>query len=145
MGSFGFYYNKFNKIKIINFKNKLKTNFTKYTMIDKFQLEFAFNQDIPTEDLGKGVSRKIMSYCDGLMLVRVFFEKDAIGTLHNHPHLQMSYVAEGAFEVTIGDESKKLSKGDVFFAPSMVYHGVKCIEPGELVDVFNPMREDFLK
>ncbi len=109
------------------------------------ELQFAKEVEIPLESLGEGVSRKIMTYCDGLMLVRVFFEKEAIGAIHNHPHLQMSYVAEGSFEVTIGAEIQILNKGDVFYAPSLVFHGVKCLAKGELVDVFNPKREEFLK
>jgi len=103
------------------------------------------DNDIDWDDLGAGVKRKIMAYDDNLMLVKVEFEKDAIGSIHNHPHLQMSYVAKGSFEVTMGDNKKILNEGDVFFAPTMVFHGVLCLEPGILIDVFNPHREDFLK
>ncbi len=103
------------------------------------------DSQIDWEDLGAGVKRKIMAYDDQLMLVKVSFERDAIGTLHNHPHLQMSYVAEGRFEVTMGNDRKILEKGDVFFAPSNVFHGVRCLEAGLLIDIFNPHRADFLK
>jgi quercetin dioxygenase-like cupin family protein len=57
----------------------------------------------------------------------------------------MSYVAEGTFEVLIGDDKKVLSSGDVFFVPSGEVHGVVCVEKGLLIDVFNPVRKDFLK
>jgi len=103
------------------------------------------DKDIDWEDLGDGVKRKIMAYDENLMLVKVDFEKGAIGALHHHPHLQMSYVAKGTFEVTMGENKKILSEGDVFFAPSNVTHGVVCLEAGLLIDVFNPHREDFLK
>lgn len=100
--------------------------------------------DLPWENLGAGIKRKIMAYNNQLMLVKVAFEKGAIGTLHQHPHVQMSYVAEGSFEVTVGNDKKTLHKGDVFFAESSILHGVLCLEEGLLVDVFNPAREDFL-
>ena len=103
------------------------------------------DNDIDWEDLGAGVKRKIMAYDDQLMLVKVEFEKGAIGTIHNHPHLQMSYVAKGSFEVTMGGDKKILNEGDVFFATSNVFHGVLCLEAGLLIDIFNPHREDFLK
>ena len=103
------------------------------------------NSDLAWQDLGDGIKRKIMAYDDHLMLVKVSFEQGAIGTLHQHPHLQMSYVAEGSFEVTVGDRKKILNKGDVFFAISNVIHGVICLEEGLLIDVFNPAREDFLQ
>ncbi len=102
------------------------------------------DSDLPWDDLGAGIKRKIMTYNDQMMLVKVAFEKGAIGVLHQHPHLQMSYIAEGRFEVTMGDSVKTLSKGDVFFALSNIIHGVVCLEEGLLIDVFNPAREDFL-
>lgn len=102
------------------------------------------DRDIDWEELGNGVKRKIMAYDEQLMLVKVDFEKGAIGTIHNHPHLQLSYVAKGSFEVTMGDGKKILNEGDVFFAPTLVFHGVVCLEAGLLIDIFNPHREDFL-
>jgi len=102
------------------------------------------DHDIDWEELGDGVKRKIMAYDNQLMLVKVDFEKGAVGTIHNHPHLQLSYVAKGSFEVTMGDDKKILNEGDVFFAPTMVFHGVVCLEAGLLVDIFNPHREDFI-
>ncbi|WP_316805147.1 cupin domain-containing protein [Pedobacter nototheniae] len=103
------------------------------------------DNDIDWEVLGAGVKRKIMAYDERLMLVKVDFEKGAVGVIHQHPHLQMSYVAEGSFEVSMADEKKILHKGDVFFARSNVFHGVVCLEAGLLIDIFNPHREDFLK
>jgi len=102
------------------------------------------DNDLTWEDLGAGVKRKVMPFDDNLMLVKVAFEKDAVGAIHNHPHLQVSYVAKGSFEVSMGNEKRVLNEGDVFFAPSNVFHGVVCLEAGLLVDIFNPHREDFL-
>ncbi|KQS41895.1 cupin domain-containing protein [Pedobacter sp. Leaf194] len=102
------------------------------------------DNDLPWEDLGAGVKRKVMPFDDNLMLVKVAFEKDAVGAIHNHPHLQVSYVAKGSFEVSMGNEKRVLNEGDVFFAPSNVFHGVVCLQEGLLIDIFNPHREDFL-
>lgn len=100
---------------------------------------------IPYIDLGGGIKRKIMTYSDELMVTKVAFEKGSLGTIHNHPHLQISYVAKGKFEVTMGEEKKILQEGDLFYAPSMLSHGVVCLEEGMLIDVFNPKRDDFLE
>jgi quercetin dioxygenase-like cupin family protein len=96
------------------------------------------------QDLGDGVQRKIFGYDNRVMMVKVKFERDAVGVLHNHPHTQISYVESGVFETTIGEDKKVLKKGDGFYIPSNVSHGVICIEAGMLVDVFSPHREDFL-
>ncbi|MES2518724.1 MAG: cupin domain-containing protein [Bacteroidota bacterium] len=101
--------------------------------------------EIAWEELSGGLKRKIMSYDNDVMLMKVAFEKGGIGTLHSHPHKQISYIAKGKFEVTIGEDTKILSEGDVYFAPSSITHGVVCLEEGLLIDVFNPMREDLIK
>ena len=96
------------------------------------------------EQVEPKIKRQIVSYDDHLMMVHVLFEKGGVGDLHHHPHSQVTHIASGKFEVTIGDETKELSKGDCFFIPSNTIHGVSCLESGLLVDVFSPMREDFI-
>ncbi|CAM3731027.1 cupin domain-containing protein [Aquirufa aurantiipilula] len=102
------------------------------------------DQDIPWSDIEPGIQRKIMAHNDQLMLIKVRFSQGAIGSLHHHPHTQASYVSKGKFEVTISGDKKILQAGDVYFVPSQEIHGVICLEDGELIDVFNPAREDFL-
>jgi quercetin dioxygenase-like cupin family protein len=106
---------------------------------------FQQQQEILWEDLGKGVKRQVFGYDDHLMVVKVKFEKGAIGTLHSHLHSQASYVADGVFDVTIGEEKKILKAGDGFYVQPHVIHGVTCLEAGMLVDSFSPYREDFVK
>jgi quercetin dioxygenase-like cupin family protein len=106
---------------------------------------FIENGSIPTEQVDPGVSRKIMAYDDKLMLVKVNFEKGGIGTLHHHTHSQISHVESGVFEVEIDGEKKVLNSGDAFYIPPNVVHGAVCLEAGVLIDVFSPMREDFIK
>ena len=91
------------------------------------------------------IQRQIVGYNNSIMMVNVRFEKGGVGTLHYHTHTQVTHISEGTFEVTIGNETKILKKGDSFFIPSNVMHGVVCIEKGMLIDVFSPVREDFLK
>lgn len=95
-------------------------------------------------DLGAGIKRKIMAYNDTMMLVKVAFESGAVGVLHQHPHTQASYVSKGVFDISIDGVTKRLHAGDVYFVPSELIHGAVCIESGELVDIFSPMREDFV-
>jgi quercetin dioxygenase-like cupin family protein len=105
---------------------------------------FVCNNEVLMEDLGAGVSRKIMAYSDNIMAVEVHFEKDAIGPLHNHPHEQLTYVLSGKFEFTIGDETKTVGPGDTLYKEPNVIHGCRCLEPGVLLDNFTPVRKDFL-
>jgi quercetin dioxygenase-like cupin family protein len=96
------------------------------------------------EEAGPGITRKIMAYDKTVMMVKVAFEKGAVGTVHKHHHTQSTYIESGTFEVEIDGEKKILKKGDGFFISSDILHGVVCRHEGVLIDVFHPMREDFV-
>jgi quercetin dioxygenase-like cupin family protein len=106
---------------------------------------FIENSEIPWEEVDKGMKRKIMAYDDKLMVVKVEFEKGGIGVLHQHYHSQITHVESGRFEVQINGEKKILAAGDAFYIPPNVLHGAICLEAGVLIDVFSPMREDFIE
>ena len=106
--------------------------------------EFQFEQEIPWEDVGNGIQRQIYGYDEQIMLVKAKFEKGGVGSLHQHPHVQVTYVESGVFEMTIGAETKTIRKGDGYYVPPHVFHGCVCVEPGMLIDAFSPLREDFL-
>ena len=105
---------------------------------------FLHAADTPWNVLGAGVRRQILGTTSDLMLVRVDFERGAVGAVHNHPHRQVTWVAAGRFRVQVGTEFRELTQGDCFLAHANVPHGVEALESGTLIDVFTPMREDFL-
>lgn len=95
-------------------------------------------------ELAPGNTRRVLIHLPELMQVEFGFEKGAVGALHSHPHVQVSYVAEGRFEVTIGDQTAIVGQGGSFIVPSGVTHGVVALEKGRLIDAFTPHRADFL-
>ena len=106
---------------------------------------FISNENVEWEPINEKIRRKIMAYEESLMLVYVEFKSGGVGAVHQHPHVQMTYVESGVFEVEIASKKKILKAGDVFHIPSNVWHGAVCLEDGVLLDVFSPIREDFLK
>ncbi|QIA65417.1 cupin domain-containing protein [Vibrio astriarenae] len=105
---------------------------------------FVYNKDITLEDLGEGISRKVLAHNDNMMAVEVHFESGAIGAMHSHPHEQLTYVLSGKFEFTIGDETKVVEAGDTMYKEPNIEHGCVCLEAGTLIDNFTPMRKDFV-
>ena len=105
---------------------------------------FVYAKDRAAEDLGGGVSRKVLAHDGGLMQVEVRFETGAVGPLHSHPHEQLTYVLSGEFEFTIGDETKLVRAGDTMYKKSGVMHGCRCLKQGVLIDTFTPQRDDYL-
>lgn len=98
----------------------------------------------PKETIEPGIQRQFLGFNNQLMAVRVWFDEGAVGELHTHPHTQVSYVESGRFKVTVGAEEKALKAGDSFFVAPGTRHGAICLEKGVLIDMFSPMREDFL-
>ncbi|MFP5077764.1 cupin domain-containing protein [Rhizobium sp. YIM 134829] len=96
------------------------------------------------QDTPDGNKRRIICYTAELMMVEFAFEAGGEGWIHDHPHVQSSYVAEGSFDVTIDGRTERLKAGDSFIVPSGLKHGVKALEKGRLVDCFTPHRADFL-
>ena len=106
---------------------------------------FVFNETCRATDCEPGVTRKVLCYSEELMMCEITFEKGAQGNFHSHAHRQITYVAEGIFSFTIGEETRVVKKGDSVYMPADVRHGVTCLEAGKLVDVFCPMRQEFLR
>ena len=101
--------------------------------------------DTLPQEAGAGVTRRILAFTDGLMCVENTFETGAVGALHSHPHTQITYVVSGKFEFTIDGETRVVTAGDTLLKEDGVVHGCTCLEAGKLLDIFNPMREDFLQ
>jgi quercetin dioxygenase-like cupin family protein len=95
-------------------------------------------------EVAPGNRRRVLVSRPELMQVEFAFDAGAIGTLHSHPHVQSSFIAEGEFEVTIDGETRVLGAGGSFIVPPNVVHGVKAVKAGRLVDCFTPRRDDFL-
>ncbi len=105
---------------------------------------FVKEADVQLEEIGPGLSRKLLGFGPTIMGARVQFEKGAVGEMHRHPHAQIAFVEAGRFEVTIDGETEVLGPGDSFYVAPDLMHGAVCLEKGVLIDVFSPQREDFL-
>lgn len=106
--------------------------------------QWVFYEKALAENVAEGVTRRVLAYCDNMMTVENAFETGAVGAIHSHPHTQITYVAEGEFEFTIGDVTKTVGKGDTLLKQDGIEHGCVCTKKGILLDIFTPMREDFV-
>lgn len=102
------------------------------------------NGEIDAEACAPGVERKVLAYTEGLMCVENHFQEGAAGALHHHPHTQITYVVSGQFEFEIGGEKRVVNPGDTMLKRDGIEHGCVCKKAGILLDIFTPMREDFV-
>lgn len=104
------------------------------------------NKTIPLTELGGGVVRKVLAYSENMMSVELHFEKGAVGAKHSHPHEQIGYLISGSLLYQEeGKEDKALVAGDTYYVEPDVVHGVIALEETMLLDIFTPMRSDFIK
>lgn len=106
---------------------------------------YVCNLDKEYRNLGGGVVRKVLAYSDNIMNVELLFKEGAIGAMHKHPHEQIGYVISGTLLYQEeGKEDVVLHMGDSYLVAPNVMHGVKALTDVKLLDIFTPMREDFI-
>ena len=107
---------------------------------------FIFGNKVEAVRADEGVMRKLLGYGGSLMMTEVTFKKDAVGSIHSHPHEQVSYITQGSFEFNLDGKIQIVRKGDSIYIPSDTLHGVKALEEDSVIlDVFTPQREDFIE
>lgn len=63
---------------------------------------------------------------------------------HSHVHEQWSHLLQGEMEFTVGDETRVIKAGETAYVPSHVPHSARTIGDCQLIDVFSPVREDWV-
>ena len=100
-------------------------------------------EDIPREALKPDLARRLIS-TDRMMLAHVYLEKGCVVPTHAHENEQVSCVLSGALRFHFGDRDVLVRSGDVMQIPPNVAHGVDVVEDCVVVDVFCPVRQDWL-
>lgn len=113
----------------------------RYMMKDE---RWVWYDDVQPIQVAEGVTRRVLAYDQGVMSVENTFAVGAIGSLHSHPHTQITYVVEGEFEFEIDGIKKVVKQGDAMLKKDSVIHGCVCLKAGKLLDIFTPMRDDFV-
>lgn len=103
----------------------------------------------PSFSPAKGVELSIITGLNGesFMMVQAVLQPGAIVAEHKHPHEQTGKVIGGRARVVIGDVEKIVEPGDFCIFPPDVPHSAETVgdEPFVMLDVFHPVREDFIK
>lgn len=100
--------------------------------------------DIQSKELLPGFSVKFI-HTEKMTLAYWDIKAGSVLPEHSHPHEQVAaQVISGAFELILEGESKVMKAGDVAVIPSNAVHSGKAITDCQLLDVFSPVREDYL-
>ena len=98
---------------------------------------------VPTEKVTDKLSRKLISG-KKVMLAQVFLKKGCVVASHSHESEQMTYILSGSLKLRLPDREVTLNDGDVLHIPSTIEHSAVALEDTVDLDVFSPIREDWL-
>lgn len=100
-------------------------------------------EDVQPIKVFEGVYRKTLIYDNNLMLCHFYLEENAEVPLHNHNESQIGYIIKGKLKFITENYEFIASEGDGYFFDSNEKHGAQILEDSEVIDVFNPSREDY--
>ena len=105
---------------------------------------FVMHEDVLAEKMPTWQKRRILAHGPEMMMVENEFAPGDIAPEHEHFHAQITYVINGSMEFTVDGEKQVLRKGDSAFIAPHAVHSAVALEDSLIIDMFAPMRGDFL-
>ncbi|MBX9601057.1 MAG: cupin domain-containing protein [Bryobacteraceae bacterium] len=100
-------------------------------------------ENVRLETLSPAISRKVVTG-EKAMVAQVFLKKGAVVPEHQHESEQITYILEGALEFQLEGRTVVVSRGEVLHIPSFVPHSAVALEDTLDLDIFSPIRQDWL-
>jgi len=91
-----------------------------------------------------GIRMKTICHGERTLMTEYLLERGSTLPVHCHPHEQTGYLVKGHMRLTIGSREHDVGAGDCWCIPGAVQHGAQILEDSVAVEVFSPVREDYL-
>ena len=91
-----------------------------------------------------GVDFVLLAHGPKSMITKMLYKATDSVPSHAHPNEQSGYVISGKYRIKFSDYDQLLEAGDTYSIPANIEHTIEIIVPGEVVDFFTPLREDYL-
>ncbi|MFC2097614.1 cupin domain-containing protein [Bacteroidota bacterium] len=92
----------------------------------------------------QGINYKCLVYGEKTLLGEFRLKKDAIIPMHKHPHEQTGYVISGRMIFIIDKIRQEVAPGDSWCIKGNIEHGVEVLEDSVVIEIFSPVREEYL-
>ncbi|HTK28686.1 MAG TPA: cupin domain-containing protein [Vicinamibacterales bacterium] len=99
--------------------------------------------DVPAEQINPEISRRFIT-CDRVTVARFELTRGGVVPEHRHDNEQVSMVMSGALKFKVGGQETVVRGGEVIHLPGGVPHEVEVLEDSVVVDVFSPVRQDWV-
>ena len=100
--------------------------------------------EIALEKITEMISQKIVAG-EREMLAQIYLKRGALVPMHSHESEKMTYILQGALRVVVGGEEMTVREGEVLHIPSWIPHQAEALEDTFELDVFSPVRQDWLR
>jgi len=103
-------------------------------------------EDLPREELNPLLGRRFVTG-EHAMLAQIYLEKGCVVPKHSHENEQITWVVEGLLRLKLGEDGEQvvdLGPGGVLHIPPHIPHSAEALEDTLDVDVFHPLRQDWL-
>jgi quercetin dioxygenase-like cupin family protein len=111
--------------------------FGQVTMFCK-QCDEGFREVLP------GVSMKTLTFGKNMLFTEFRLKAGHSLPIHEHPQEQTGYLMSGSIRLTIGKDVHLVGPGDGWNIPGNVDHGAVVLEDSVAIEVFSPVRKDYL-
>jgi len=91
-----------------------------------------------------GVNFEVLAVGKESMVTKMLFKAFDFAPFHKHPNEQNGYVISGRYKLIFDNKEYLIAGGDSYSIPANMEHSMEIIEPGEIIDVFTPVRQDYL-
>ena len=106
-------------------------------------MPFTVLASLPVKEVLGGAVRGHYAHADRMTVGEVLLDAGTVVPMHRHPHEQVTYLIEGRFEFTVGDETLIMEPGTAVLIPGDAIHGGTTLSACRVIDVFAPVREDY--
>jgi quercetin dioxygenase-like cupin family protein len=91
-----------------------------------------------------GIHRKTVAFGNKTLMSEFKLKKGSTLPQHTHPYEQTGYLINGRMTLCIGEEQYDVEPGDSWCIPENVQHSALTLEDSIAVEVFSPLRKDYL-
>jgi quercetin dioxygenase-like cupin family protein len=91
-----------------------------------------------------GIERRTLVHGDRTLMTEFRLRRNTVLPRHTHPEEQIGYLVKGRIRLSIGNEEHEAEPGDGWCIPGGVEHGAHILADSVAIEVFSPVREDYL-
>ncbi|MGB2679775.1 MAG: cupin domain-containing protein [Candidatus Competibacter sp.] len=105
---------------------------------------FTPQSDSGYQQLLPGIQQKTLTFGDRTLMAEFKLARGSLLPEHAHPYEQIGYLVSGQLRLRIGSEEFEARAGDSWCIPADVEHSARVLEDVVAIEVFSPVRQDYL-